>query len=293
MIVDRKPFFDSIRKSLFKKGLRQSQVDGLQFLLNVWEQHYQTQTPITQLANAMGQTYLESAFTMQLIHEYGNREYFMRMYDKSGARPAKAAELGNTEAGDGAKFPGMGFIQSTGRANARRNTRKLRALGLIPADVDFEVNPELMMKPEYAVHILFLGMEEGWFTGRKLDDFVDANIDGDEHSDFFKARAIINPGDKAEQIANYSDAFLQALKLSIRTGNPAPVPTPTPAPGPAAAKEPSPLPPPPPPPAPGHAMPGPVAKAEPVPEVPSVQNPAPKGWFEHLLDLMRSHRGQA
>lgn len=278
MIIERKPFYDVIRPKLFPKGMSQGVVNGLEFLLSTWERQYQERTPITQFANVLGTAFLETAATMNPIHEYGDRAYFMRMYDKTGSRPGVAATLGNTEVGDGAKFAGMGYVQSTGRANARRNTQKLRALGIIGPDIDFEANHELMMKPEYAVHIMFIGMKDGWFTGKKLDDLIDANIDGDEHADFIKARAIINGKDRAEDIANYSDTFLAALRVAQRAGDVAPAkPADAPkAPGPQPSK--------PKPPA------APAPPAAPEPTVPTPANPEPKGWFEHLLDVLRSGR---
>lgn len=266
--IDRKVFFDAIRPVLYPKGLTQQAVDGLEYILATWEKGYQDRTPLTQFAAVLGQVHLETAHTMQPIHEYGDAGYFFRMYDVGGSRPQKARELGNVNPGDGARFAGMGYIQSTGRANARRATRRMRELGLIRADVDFEESPELLMRPEYAVHVMFLGMEEGWFTGRRLDDVVDAVEDGDEHADFVKARAIINGSDKAGLIADYSDAFLAALRAARRDA-------------PAAAPEPPRV---------SPADTG--ANVKPV-EVPTAADPAPKGWFERLLELMRSHRGRA
>jgi len=61
---------------------------------------------------------------------------------------------------------------------------------------------------------MFEGMEEGWFTGVKLDDVIDDKIDGDEHADFIRARRIINGSDRAEKIAGYADQFLAALKAA-------------------------------------------------------------------------------
>lgn len=209
--MNRKAFFDAVRRNPFGGRLNPGQVNGLNFILDVWEEFYKTQTPITQFANVLGQAFHESAHTMQPVHEYGNHAYFTRMYDINGARPAKARELGNINPGDGAKFAGMGYIQSTGRANAKRNTKKLHEKGLA-LGIDFEKTPELMMRPDLAAHIMFLGMEEGWFTGMTLDKAIDENIDGDEHGDYLRARRIVNGTDRAELIAQHSDAFLKALQ---------------------------------------------------------------------------------
>lgn len=208
--MDRKIFFDEIRPLFGKFSV--SQVNGTSTILDEYEAHWTKKTSVPQLAYVLATPWLETDATMQPIHEYGNRAYFTRMYDINGARPAKARELGNIHPGDGAKFPGMGYVQSTGRANARRNTVKLRAMGAIGSDVDFEKSPELMMLPQYAVLILFAGMEEGWFTGVKLDDVIDDKIDGDEHADFLKGRRIINGKDRAEKIATAADKFLKALQ---------------------------------------------------------------------------------
>lgn len=78
---------------------------------------------------------------------------------------------------------------------------------------DFIANPELAKDPKWAVEILFKGMEEGWFTGRSFDDYID---DVDESADedlreFTNARGIINGRDKAGLIAGYALKFQTAL----------------------------------------------------------------------------------
>jgi putative chitinase len=267
--IDHKKFFDAIRSTRFQKGLTQSQVDGIELILSAWETTYQDRTTLPQLADILGQTYWETAQRMQPIHEFGDASYFRRMYDISGSRPEVARTLGNVNQGDGVKYAGMGFIQCTGRANARRATKRMRELKLIPADVDFEATPDLLMRPEYAVHVLFLGMEEGWFTGKKLDDYID-DVPGGEHDEFVKARAIINGKDRAAQIADIADDFFSALKVSVRAGAAASAETPTapPVAVPAAQS---------------------VEPAKPV-AAPSSAEPAPAGWFEHLLEVLRSGR---
>lgn len=212
-MLNRKVFYDTVRWAPFR-GLTQGQVNGLNFILDTWEKDWTVKTPITQFAYILATVWWETGQTMQPIHEYGDRAYFTRMYDPppAGQRPSVARMLGNTQPGDGVKFAGMGYVQLTGRANARKATKRLRELGLIPPDVDFEKTPELLMKPEYAILILFIGMEEGWFTGDTLDREIDPNIDGDEYQDYLKARRIVNGTDKAAQIAKAGEQFLKALR---------------------------------------------------------------------------------
>lgn len=283
--IDRKSFYDTIRP-LFIQGLDQKRVDALEGLLAIWERSYQDRTPPTQFAYCLGTAFLETGATMRPIHEFGNAAYFMRMYDRSGQRPKVAAMLGNTETGDGAKYAGRGLPQITGRANYRKATKRLRELGIIGPNIDFERDPDLVMRPEYAIPIMFIGMEEGWFTGRKLDDIIDANIDGDEHADFLKARAIINGKDRAELIADYADRFLAAIKAGLRTVASAPPSSqpvavaPAQQPGPPAVVRA----------APKAAVLDPAAHADVVtatPPRPKPGNTAPADWLAHLLSTFR------
>lgn len=210
-MIDRKKFFDAVRRQPFGGSLSAKQVNGTETILACWEKSYQHRTSLPQLAYCLATTKHETAHTMQPIREYGNNAYFTRMYDINGSRPAKARELGNLNPGDGAKFCGQGLVQLTGRSNFRRATKRLRELGIIGSDIDFEKTPELVMRPDLACHIMFIGMEEGWFTGTSLDKNIDDKIDGDEHADFIRARRIINGTDRAAQIAAISDQFLVAL----------------------------------------------------------------------------------
>ncbi len=57
--------------------------------------------------------------------------------------PGKAAELGNTQAGDGFRFRGGGLMQTTGRANYRDTGLR--------CGVDFETHPEFVLSAEHAL----------------------------------------------------------------------------------------------------------------------------------------------
>lgn len=62
---------------------------------------------------------------------------------------AKAADLGNTQPGDGRRFCGRGLIQITGRANY--------AIAAAALDLDLMEHPELLEQPEHAA------MSAAWF----------------------------------------------------------------------------------------------------------------------------------
>jgi len=90
-------------------------------------------------------------------------------------------------------------VQLTWWANYDKASNKL--------GYDYTQNPDLVMKKEHAVKILITGMKEGWFTGRKLSDYIHQS-----KKDYINARRIINGTDKAKLIAGYADIFEKALR---------------------------------------------------------------------------------
>lgn len=214
MRLNPKIFYDIVRPSLFGNHLKPSQVGGTNVVLDVWEAHFRERTPITQLAVCLATMFHETGATMQPIKEHGDRAYFTLNYDVTGRNPQRARRYGNIRPGDGPKYCGRGDVQLTWFVNYLKATSRLHELGLIGDDIDFTKTPDMVMEPTTAAMIMFIGMEEGWFTGKTLDQLVDPNIDGDEHADFVRSRVIINPGDCVEMIAGYADKFLVALKAA-------------------------------------------------------------------------------
>lgn len=95
-------------------------------------------------------------------------------------------------------YIGRGYVQLTWEKNYKFASAKL--------GVDFVSNPDLLLQPEYAKKILVTGMKEGWFTGKKLSDYIDLS-----HSDYVDARRIINGTDKALMIAAYARQYEDLL----------------------------------------------------------------------------------
>lgn len=195
--MNRQAFFDSARASF--RTLSQDQVDGCNAILDAWDRS--GLGDIRWLAYMLATTYHETAGTMQPIKEYGGKSYFKRMYDIKGDRPYKARELGNLTPGDGARFCGRGYVQLTGRTNYARATEVCGA--------DFIKTPALAMRPAYAAQIMFSGMTEGWFTGKKLSHYING-----KNCDYWNARRIINGTDKASLIERYALTFEKALKAA-------------------------------------------------------------------------------
>lgn len=227
-MIDRKRFFDAARKSPFSGKLTPGQVSGMEAILGEWERR--GLTDLRQLAYMLATAFHETAFKMQPITEYGSRAYFNRYEGRK--------DLGNTVHGDGYRFRGRGYVQLTGRANYHKASQKL--------GTDFVASPERVLEPALASQIMFVGMAEGWFTGRKLFDYFNAK------TDWVNARRIINGTDKAQEIASYARSFHAALLGADKS---APVPSPPDIPSPVP-----------------HPM---------EPEIPE-DKPAAKGWFKGL-----------
>lgn len=80
-----------------------------------------------------------AAFIAQCAHESGEFRYMREI--ATGEAYEGRKDLGNTQPGDGARFPGRGPIQITGRANYLECGK---ALGL-----DLIAHPELLELPEH------------------------------------------------------------------------------------------------------------------------------------------------
>jgi len=208
-MLDRKLVFDTLRTGLFGGELSQSQVDGINAILDGWDSNGQTDD-LRHLAYMLATVYhetgpLSAKGHMLPVTERGGPDYFKR-YDGR-------ADIGNVEPGDGYKFRGRGLVQLTGRANYRKASN---ALG-----VDLVYQPDIALEPIIAVQIMFDGMAAGWFTGKKLSDYLN-----DKVADWTNARRIINGTDKAAMIAGYAREFYAALKAADTIVNPPFLPPP-------------------------------------------------------------------
>ena len=208
--MNRAKFFAALRKrdsGLFGTSLSQKQVDGLENLLDVWEQYY-ISDPVELLAYNLATAYHETAHTMQPIKERGRRAYFNKY--EPGTRIGKM--LGNTLKGDGYRFRGEGHVQNTGRRNANRATKRLNEVfGL---NIDLVAHPEQRGDPFISAHSLFLGNKEGWWTGKDLLDYIDG-VDEDDAEDlreYVNARRVVNGKDKALKIGEHALAFEKAIR---------------------------------------------------------------------------------
>lgn len=197
-------FFAYARQAPFGGRLTQAQIDGMNAIIALpWDDD-------RHLAYALATTFRETGATMQPVKEKGGKAYFTRLYDVTGSRPDLARKMGNVNPGDGIRFCGRGFVQLTWYVNY------LKASKIV--GVDLVKNPDLAMRDDIAAKILFNGMTEGWFTGKRLSDYFSASVD-----DPVGARRIINGTDKAQLIAGYHKNFLDAIKAAKKDDVPADV----------------------------------------------------------------------
>jgi predicted chitinase len=140
------------------------------------------ESALSRAAQAAGIKGVELAqFLAQCAHETGDFAHleelggnrYLAKYDPS-VNPAKAKALGNTQAGDGARYKGRGFIQITGKANYATAGQ---ALG-----IDLVNNPEAAAKPDVAAKVAV------WYWQNRVAPYV---------QDFSDTRGVtkrINPG---------------------------------------------------------------------------------------------------
>ena len=195
---NRDTYFDEVRNTLFGGALTQQQVDGQSLILAVWE--YQAGgTPMTDirwLGYMLATTYHETAYRMWPTTEYGSDDY---LHSKEYW-----------------PYIGRGFVQLTWEDNYDKASA---ALGLID-DRDLVDHPEFALDSLISSRVMFRGMAEGWFTGRKLGEYFN-----DTENDSLNARQIINGNDDDVLIAGYYDIFLDALNKATESGREYPIHT--------------------------------------------------------------------
>jgi putative chitinase len=155
-------------------------------------ERFEVNTPL-RLAHFISQTAHESdAFCT-------TREY------ASGAAYEGRKDLGNTQKGDGPRFPGRGVIQCTGRSNHRNFTSWMRTL--IPDAPDFEANPSLLEEFPWALWSAI------WFwSTRRLNVVADRD-------DAITVTRVINGGKTglADRLAKLARAKAVLARLEAST----------------------------------------------------------------------------
>ena len=189
-MFNRDIYFDHVRDTLFSGALEQIHVDGQNLILAVWE-YGAGGTPMTDqrwLAYMLATTFHETAARMWPNTEYGSEDYL------------RGKEY--------YPYIGRGFVHLTWDYNYDKASK---ALSLID-ERDLVAHPELALDSLIAARVMFRGMAEGWFTGRKLGQYFST-----EKDDPVNARQIINGNDDDTLIAGYHAEFLGALFAADQT----------------------------------------------------------------------------
>lgn len=193
MKFNRKKFFDGFREKI-DSSIEPEQVDGLEFLLGEMESD-PFWKDVRHIAYALATAGHETAWSFQPVEEgyYLGNSTRVKKFQKTLRY-----------------FPyyGRGYVQLTWKKNYEKAGK---ILGL-----DLAGKPELALEKHGAYKTLTYGMHQGWFTGKKLTDYISGS-----KCDYKNARRIINGTDKAALIAGYAVQFEKILKNSAAGSIPA------------------------------------------------------------------------
>lgn len=182
--MDRANFFAAVRLSLFGGRLSAAQVQGIEAIL---DEAIKRSICLQWLAYILATAFHETAQTMQPIAEYGKGK---------GKKYGVKGKYGQVPYG-------RGFVQLTWDENYEKADEELGLNGALLKNFD------LALQLDIATAILFAGMVEGWFTGKKLSDYIH-----DDVVDYVNARRIVNGTDRATMIATYAREFEVALEAA-------------------------------------------------------------------------------
>jgi hypothetical protein len=178
-------FFDAMRSSAFLgPTLSTDEVQGCNVTLDVCAA---ARWPVSWTAYALATKYHETAGTMLPVREYGR---------------GKGKEYGVPGRNGGQIAYGRGDVQLTWDDNYEKADKELRLGGTLVANYDLALTQPL------AARIMIHGMEHGWFTGKKVGDYLPARADIHQ---FSNCRRVVNRLDKAVLIAEYALVFQTAL----------------------------------------------------------------------------------
>ena len=214
-----KQFYDAVRP-LFGGRLSQHQVDGLQRIVEYGEEWGYDPDDI---AYVLATVKHETGDWMQPIREGAHR--FGPEYTDASAKRAVASihakgiistNYALPSGPYGQSYYGRGLVQITWHANYEKFARIL--------GVPLDQNPDLALEWDHALDILFLGMRDGVFTGKKLSDFK-------LPAEFKQARVIVNADSHKkwggseridDRLARYARTFAAALRASQAGVSPEP-----------------------------------------------------------------------
>lgn len=193
--------YNSLRGStLFKGTLEQSQVDTINAITTLWG-GFSNDASMAQLAYVLGTIYRECGHNMAPVREGFAMSDAVAIADVT-AMYNRGIIQHNYALPDPAthkSYFGRGYVQITWADNYKRIGHLIGA--------DLYNNPDLALDPAIAGKIAVFGMQGGWFTGHKLQEYINSSA-----TDLFNARRVINGTDHASEVAGYANAFLTSIK---------------------------------------------------------------------------------
>lgn len=198
MTLNRTTFFAYARRAPFGGRLTQAQVDGMNDLLDAWEEY--GSNDIRDAAYIFAGVFHETGAKMVPV-----RETFAKT-DAEARKNVKNRKYGKVV--KGYVWYGRGRIQNTWYANYVKITEQYG----IPAST----NPDILLDSVTDAMVTVRGHLAGIWTGKRLADYFDG-----QKEDPVGARAIVNGKDKASLIASYYGQFLGAFEAASQAVPPA------------------------------------------------------------------------
>lgn len=199
-------FFDLIRDSLFRSRLSKDQVRGIEEVCEAWDRSYAARKPfgkeIQLLSYVLASVYHETGGKMLPVREgfkdsdEASRLHVAKMFSQGKISGDYAKPIG------GISYFGRGRCQNTHLANYKKLQERY--------GVPLVQNPNLILADsKLDARITVDGHIEGFWTGRKLQDYLDA----DGNLNYIAARAIVNGDGKKNGalIASYAKHFEEAF----------------------------------------------------------------------------------
>lgn len=185
MPLNRPFFYAQAKRTLFDGKLSARQVQGLEAILDEWEKGHAKKDD-RWLAYMLATTHHETDRKMWPIEEYGR---------------GRGRTYGRPDPATGQTYYGRGFVQLTWQYNYEKMRQKL--------GVDLVKKPELALELPIATKIMFFGMMEGSFTGKKLSHYFSPNA-----ALWVQARRIINGLDRAQLVSSYATRYYACLSYT-------------------------------------------------------------------------------
>lgn len=195
-MLDIKLFYDEVRQHLFKGRLTVGHVDGIDGILEAFED-YGTDD-LRHLGYILATAHHETGGLMRPV-----REGFAKS-DSQARRIVKGRKYGKPAGPFRHVYYGRGHVQLTWIDNYERSSED--------AGVDLVEDPDAMLNPIISARILVKGMLDGRWNGRGkgLAEYLN-----DTRADYKNARRTVNVIDRWQKLKDLSQAYERALSAAL------------------------------------------------------------------------------